>query len=317
LIVFTFSLIDLFGFHRDYHPLVNLDEALTPPQMSRLIEPDRRLFVHHQVSQPWNDQFLTQGWQDITPYLYFKNSLDANLSSIWQLSNLGEYTGVRPERLEIFLNLNAPHLIDTAAVDYLIHYVPSLSDPSLRLVDTINPPASLKAPSLYLFENTDALPRFRLANSSLILANQQEVIDYLATDPDLSGQVVLETGQPLETATGSGQVSLLHETDYTLSLQTSTTSPTYLVIADSFYPGWRATLDSQPVEILPANLNQRAIYLPSGDHQINLNFVPTSFYLGLLVFMITLFSLTLWKFFSHRLPPGWFTFLDDFLPKTR
>jgi len=316
LTIFAFSLIDLFGFHRDYHPLVSLDEALAPPEMSRLLEPNRRLFVNHQVSQPWNEQFLTQGWQDVSPYLFFKNSLDANLSSIWQHSNLGEYTGVRPERLEIFLNLNAPHLIDTAAVDYLIHYVPSLSDPSLRLVDTINPPNSLEVSSLYLFENTDALPRFRLATTSIILANQQEVIDFLATDPDLSGQVVLESGTPLETATGSGQVSLVHETDHTLSLQTSTTAPSYLIIADSYYPNWHATLDSKPVEVLPANLNQRAIYLPPGDHQVTFNFVPTSFYLGLLVFVITLLTLTLWKLFSHRLSPDWLTLLDDFRSKT-
>ena len=41
-----------------------------------------------------------------------------------------------------------------------------------------------------------------------------------------------------------------------------------LVLNDAFYAGWTASVDGNPVPILPANGAVRAVPLPPGPHQV-------------------------------------------------
>jgi uncharacterized membrane protein YfhO len=54
----------------------------------------------------------------------------------------------------------------------------------------------------------------------------------------------------------------------------------YLVLNDVYYPGWRATVDGQPAEILPANHAFRAVALAQGEHIVAFQYAPFSFRLG-------------------------------------
>ncbi len=54
----------------------------------------------------------------------------------------------------------------------------------------------------------------------------------------------------------------------------------YLVLADTYYPGWRARVDGQPAEILQANHAFRAVALDAGQHLVVFEYDPLSFRLG-------------------------------------
>jgi hypothetical protein len=60
-----------------------------------------------------------------------------------------------------------------------------------------------------------------------------------------------------------------------------TTANAILVFSEVYYPGWRAYIDGQEVPILRANHAFRAIELPAGKHQVELKYVPLSFFIGL------------------------------------
>jgi uncharacterized membrane protein YfhO len=55
----------------------------------------------------------------------------------------------------------------------------------------------------------------------------------------------------------------------------------YLVLADTHYPGWNATIDGLASEILPANHAFRAVQLSEGQHAVVFEYAPVSFRLGL------------------------------------
>ena len=57
----------------------------------------------------------------------------------------------------------------------------------------------------------------------------------------------------------------------------------WLVLTDTNYPGWQATADGQPVEIIPANLMFRAVPLPAGEHTVLFEFRPRSLQLGSII----------------------------------
>jgi len=61
-----------------------------------------------------------------------------------------------------------------------------------------------------------------------------------------------------------------------------------LVLADTYYPGWRAFLDSAPTKLYRANYVVRAIELPPGEHRVEFVFDPTSFKVGAVVSALAL-----------------------------
>ena len=64
--------------------------------------------------------------------------------------------------------------------------------------------------------------------------------------------------------------------------------PGWLVISDTWYPGWRAWLDGEPAELYRADYLFRAVHVPPGEHTIRMAYVPLSFFAGLVVSLLSL-----------------------------
>jgi hypothetical protein len=86
----------------------------------------------------------------------------------------------------------------------------------------------------------------------------------------------ISSGNPLP---GSGsddgagtpeKFELLLDNGQEMKLKLSTARPRLLVMADRFYPGWYAELDGKQVEILKANMVNRAVLIPSGQHELRI-----------------------------------------------
>jgi uncharacterized membrane protein YfhO len=57
--------------------------------------------------------------------------------------------------------------------------------------------------------------------------------------------------------------------------------PGYVVLVDTFDPGWRATVDGVPAPVVRANLAFQAVAVPAGTHRIELVYRPRSLLVGL------------------------------------
>jgi hypothetical protein len=75
----------------------------------------------------------------------------------------------------------------------------------------------------------------------------------------------------------------LHEGWNSRTIDLVMPQPGYLVLAYTYYPGWRATVDGQPAEILRANYVLMALPLEPGRHRVILRYQPFSWKLGALV----------------------------------
>ena len=62
----------------------------------------------------------------------------------------------------------------------------------------------------------------------------------------------------------------------------------FLLLNESYYPGWEATVDGEPSTIYPADGVFRALYLTAGSHHIEFQFRPRHFYWGAAISLITL-----------------------------
>ncbi|MCJ7739052.1 MAG: YfhO family protein, partial [Anaerolineae bacterium] len=70
-------------------------------------------------------------------------------------------------------------------------------------------------------------------------------------------------------------------------------APGYLVVADTWYPGWRATVDGRRVDLLRANHTFRAIWLDAGEHAVEMVFRPASVQWGIAVTVATVLGLVI------------------------
>jgi hypothetical protein len=67
--------------------------------------------------------------------------------------------------------------------------------------------------------------------------------------------------------------------------------PGIVILADTFYPGWRLTVDGRPAPILRANRLMRGAALPAGEHHLVYDYDPLSFRAGLVVSALGLSAL--------------------------
>ena len=73
-----------------------------------------------------------------------------------------------------------------------------------------------------------------------------------------------------------------------LSIQFKADSPALLVVAQSFFPAWHASLDGHPVIIWPANYAFQAVAVPAGNHALVLVYRDGFFYTGAAISAVTL-----------------------------
>jgi Bacterial membrane protein YfhO len=65
-----------------------------------------------------------------------------------------------------------------------------------------------------------------------------------------------------------------------MTIAVRTDASAYLVVADAWFPGWQASRNGEDVPILRANHAFRAIWLPPGDHKVELRYRPVSIRIG-------------------------------------
>ena len=56
-----------------------------------------------------------------------------------------------------------------------------------------------------------------------------------------------------------------------------------LVLGDAYYPGWEATVNGEPAEIVRANGLFRGVFVPEGRHEVAFRYRPLSIRGGLLI----------------------------------
>jgi len=170
-----------------------------------------------------------------------------------------------------------------------------------KLIKTVQLPLSAvpagSDPTEYRFmvwENQDALPRGFVVGRAHVLREGETERDALSQlDPRtevLLDRDDLPTG-PRQTYTAATRVE---DTPNRVAFEVETSAPGYLVLADTWYPGWKATVDGRTVPVLRANIAFRAVALPqAGKHHVVFSYYPVGLNSGLALSLTTMVLLSL------------------------
>ncbi len=115
------------------------------------------------------------------------------------------------------------------------------------------------------------LPRARLVGSAVVKSDA-EAVDYILSDGhDPTVEAVLSEESPPVTLAGrpvSGSVRWVERSPNRMEWSVESDGPALLVLADNWFPAWKARIDGQEVPVLRAYHTLRAVPVPAGSSTV-------------------------------------------------
>lgn len=141
-----------------------------------------------------------------------------------------------------------------------------------------------------VWRNESALPRVFIAHSAQIMDDARawsrlHDVDFGPAQEVLLGPESVAAGHlgAAPTTVSQDQASITDYQPERVQISVVTDRAGYLVLADSWYPGWQAFVDGAPIPIARADLILRAVPVSAGEHVVTFEYAPASFTLGALV----------------------------------
>ncbi len=148
---------------------------------------------------------------------------------------------------------------------------------------------------LWIYKNPWVYPRAYLAHHAEILADDSAVLRRMANDMapwPAAYFTSKEHAMHLHSdAAMSDTVSITLASENKVEMITKSRDSSYLILTDTYYPGWVAKIDGVGTPILRCNYAMRAIMLPPGAHKVSFMFRPLSFRVGCWISLLTLCAL--------------------------
>ncbi|MFI5372967.1 MAG: hypothetical protein ACHQ52_15550, partial [Candidatus Eisenbacteria bacterium] len=196
-------------------------------------------------------------------------------------------------------------LLDLAGMRYLVLPL-GRRDPAPLLESDAAVRLAYRDEHVAIYENDAALPRARIVHAAVAVRDPEEafrrlveaagasahaaaagLVDRVFIEPSADGHAPSET--PAATSKSSENVQMVPGNDPDqVELQASLAVPGWVVLADTFYPGWTATIDGVATPIHPVDLLFRGVFVPPGTHRIIFRYEPRVLYLGLALAVVGL-----------------------------
>ena len=171
--------------------------------------------------------------------------------------------------------LDSP-IVDLLNVRYIVTRAQDI--PRMAAIPKFRHLASL--PGNELFENLTAFPRFFLAHETRAVKSIEEARN-LVQRHEIDLRYTAITDPPIELPPNIAnevdevdEVKTLKYEPNSIEVSTQASRQSLLVLSETYYPGWKAWLDDQPVPIVPADIALRSVIVPAGEHRVRMEFRP-------------------------------------------
>jgi hypothetical protein len=146
-----------------------------------------------------------------------------------------------------------------------------------------------EAAGAVLYENERARPRAFAVHRIVVASTPGEAIRRLATGEVRPEEAVVLEDPTAPATAGAGPSVVSIQTDEPLRVELTATmnGDGYVVLADTIYPGWRATVDGVKAPIFAANGLFRAVFVRDGSHRLRFEYRPRLLHFGAAITAVT------------------------------
>jgi uncharacterized membrane protein YfhO len=156
-----------------------------------------------------------------------------------------------------------------------------------------------------VYKNNHSLPRAFFLSNFKVISDGQEALGFLRSKDFNPMDVVVLNEEPAsfenrpDSQHNNTSVEIKDYSSNKVILSINTLSSGILVLSDTFYPGWKAYVDWEEVEIMKANTVMRAVVIPKGKHIVKFIYDPVPFNYGLRLGICTLIGIPIMIFVSN------------------
>jgi hypothetical protein len=138
---------------------------------------------------------------------------------------------------------------------------------------------------LKIFEMGDPFPRAWFVSQLEAVPDDSQAVVRLADDGfDLRQWAIVADPLPVSLSEAStSTVSIMELKPAYFKVEVEASGPHLLVFSQVYYPGWRAEIDNQPATLMRVNVIQQGVVVPTGQHTVELSFVPASLWWGRII----------------------------------
>ena len=280
---------------RDDHPLSQIADSRELP---RILTPIEKNYLYPEGVDQFDGQIGAQSHLGAPAY---------NVPS--RIDQVNTYTGLRPRRLDMLIRqfndqfgFDSPIAFRLYAVTHMI-----IKDPYFP--DEAQVAKAASQDGVKVLDNREwgftgwkvpHRPWAIFAEKVAIASNEKDALDTLVKTLAREETTVVLEGAPQPKTLGAGQVLEIERESNRLRIDAASPSDGILVVNDSFWPGWRATIDGNEVPIWRADFLVRAIPWPAGRHVLEMKYDPPEVRLGWLVSLTGALALAALSFFEWR-----------------
>lgn len=261
--------------------------------------------------------------RDLLEYLFLNETLTPNLALTGGRASIDGYENLMPRATAEFLAYvgseratvsgfaSDASLDAEARAEVLRLRAPALAAANVRFVTSgvpIDAPVlrqvqaeELELPSwasvdqkLYVYEVQDWAPRAWIARDWRVVGAGGEAsaaLDAIARRPHVP-LVDRDPGIRLSASAGTDAVAVLERAPERITLRIELGEPALLVLNETIFPGWEATVDGHPTEMVTVNTTMRGVPIEdAGVHTVVMTYRPPGFGTGLAVSLAALGAL--------------------------
>ena len=234
------------------------------------------------------------------------------VAGVFSLQNLGEFSAFMPSSFRIFSLANldrgsaASTLVGNAwarvetispsqeigdniefysllGVKYFVTVYTDLGDRSLPVV--------YHDQNATIYQNLKAFPRAFLVDNAVAAKNEEEAVlktrglgwstrETVVLEEPLSTQPILTNASK---GTSASPVEIERYSPSEVAIRVEASASSFLVLTDTFYPGWTAYVDGRSETIYRAYGVVRAVFVTAGSHEVLFRYECDSFRLGIAI----------------------------------
>ena len=295
--------LDLFGNQSHQNPFVPADEWLTPPKSVTglgVSAKTARFFtpLHNEIHMLAFR--VARGWENLDPYRALRSTVAPNTGVYWGVSTADCYTGISPAwfvdvwgdhsrygiviqqlmrlgRESIETSPGYSSVLAAYGVTHVLSQIP-ITDGQLKEVPN--------AGGIHMYEVPGKRVRV-VANAKMVTTNREAASIIMQHDFDPDRDLLLHKKKTdtslnpvLESLDPRTQAAIVAEDSRHLRVEVTAPQGGYLLLADTFYPGWHARVDGVKATLYRANISARAVRLPPGARSVQFEYDAAPFFNG-------------------------------------
>ncbi|MCC6794021.1 MAG: YfhO family protein [Candidatus Hydrogenedentes bacterium] len=147
--------------------------------------------------------------------------------------------------------------------------------------------------NIEIYKHTTMLPRARLVTKLETASSTDALFERMLEDSFDPATIAITDAalpmSPLATSpTAAGTVAIREHTPQRVVIDCDAKSDALLVLADTFYPGWQASVDGKRETVMPVYHCFRGVAVPAGKHTVAFSYRPASVKIGFLISAVAL-----------------------------